>query len=192
MPTDTLTNARRARKDEFYTQMEDIQAEMRHYRAHFHGRSVLCNCDDPYESNFFKYFALNFNHLHLRKLVAVCYNGSPVAGEQMSVEGILGLAEPGKDPRRAYRIEITQVPDANGDGAVNMADVERLLKSGGNTLTLLKGNGDFRSAECVEFLKEADIVATIIFSLNSASFQLSWHDSNVTICQRWPLATLAA
>lgn len=86
MPTDTLTNARRARKDEFYTQMEDIQAEMRHYRAHFRGKSVLCNCDDPYESNFFKYFALNFNFLGLRKLVAVCYNGSPVAGEQMSVD----------------------------------------------------------------------------------------------------------
>ncbi len=153
----SLENAKRAKKDEFYTQMDDIAQELRHYREHFKGKSVLCNCDDPYESNFFKYFALNFNALGLKKLVATCYDGSPITGNEL----LLQFDTPESEPHRmAYKIEITEVTDVNGDGAVNLADVAYLLQNDKNVLSRLKGNGDFRSDECVELLKEADIVCT--------------------------------
>lgn len=152
-----LENAKRAKKDEFYTQMDDIAQELKHYRELFKGKSVLCNCDDPYESNFFKYFALNFNALGLKKLVATCYDGSPISGNELPL--IFDVS--GDEPRRiAYKVEITEVTDANGDGAINLADVAYLLQNDKNVLTRLKGNGDFRSDECVELLKEADIVCT--------------------------------
>ena len=153
----SLENAKRAKKDEFYTQMDDIAQELKHYREHFKGKSVLCNCDDPYESNFFKYFALNFNALGLKKLVATCYDGSPITGNEL----LLQFDTPESEPHRmAYKIEITEVTDVNGDGAVNLADVAYLLQNDKNVLSRLKGNGDFRSDECVELLKEADIVCT--------------------------------
>lgn len=76
----TLSSARAAKQDEFYTQMADIANELKHYRAHLRGKTVLCNCDDPYESHFFQYFALNFNTLGLKKLIATSYQGSPIAG----------------------------------------------------------------------------------------------------------------
>ena len=78
-----LNSAKTARKDEFYTQLTDIEKEMRYYRKHFKGKTVLCNCDDPFESNFFKYFVLNFNRLGLKKLIATCYSTSPIAGNQL-------------------------------------------------------------------------------------------------------------
>ena len=78
MANKNLNSARKAKKDEFYTQISDIEKELQHYWAHFRGKTVLCICDDPYESNFFKYFALNFNQLGLKKLICTCYNGSPV------------------------------------------------------------------------------------------------------------------
>jgi len=78
-----LHDANRAKKDEFYTQLGDIANELKHYKTHFRDKTVFCNCDDPYESNFFKYFALNFNALGLKKLIATCYDGSPVADTQM-------------------------------------------------------------------------------------------------------------
>lgn len=80
-----LNAAKNAKKDEFYTQLSDIEKEMRHYRKHFKGKTVLCNCDDPFESNFFKYFVLNFNRLGLAKLVATSYVSSPIAGSQLSM-----------------------------------------------------------------------------------------------------------
>lgn len=82
-----LAKAKDARQDEFYTRLSDIEKELRHYRRHFHGKTVLCNCDDPFESNFFKYFALNFNRLGLKKLMATCYSGSPITGTQLSLFG---------------------------------------------------------------------------------------------------------
>ena len=87
----TLSNAKKAKKDEFYTQLVDIENELVHYKAHFKGKTVFCNCDDPYESNFFKYFAANFNYLGLKKLIATCYGPSPVAGRQLDIfaQGIL-------------------------------------------------------------------------------------------------------
>ncbi|MDR0685355.1 MAG: adenine-specific methyltransferase EcoRI family protein, partial [Spirochaetaceae bacterium] len=75
----TLNAAGKAKNDEFYTQISDIEKECSHYKGHFKGKTIFCNCDDPYESEFFKYFALNFNHLELKKLLASCYIGSPIA-----------------------------------------------------------------------------------------------------------------
>ena len=154
-----LKKANKAKKDEFYTQLADIEVELKHYRKHFKGKTVLCNCDDPFESNFFKYFALNFNYLGLKKLIATCYQGSPVLGEEFEQLPMFELDE--EIPKRhPYKIEITEVVDSNGDGAVDLTDVAYLLRSNKNALTLLGGDGDFRSDECVEILKEADIVVT--------------------------------
>ncbi len=155
-----LHAANKAKKDEFYTQLSDIANELKHYKQHFAGKTVFCNCDDPYESNFFKYFALNFNQLGLKKLIATCYNGSPVADTQMCLfepEAPYGKQQKTRVP---HKIVITEVPDTNGDGATDLADVEWLIKNDKNILTTLQGNGDFRSPECVELLKEADIVVT--------------------------------
>lgn len=153
-----LRNANKAKKDEFYTQLPDIENELRHYKDHFKDKVVFCNCDDPYESNFFKYFAINFNHLGLKKLIATCYDSSPIAYTQFSLIGE-GKTIPNKN-RHPYKIEITTVDDYNGDGAVDLADVTYLLQNQNNTLTLLNGNGDFRSEECIELLKQSDIVVT--------------------------------
>ena len=155
-----LAYAKKNKADEFYTQLTDIEAELQHYTAHFRGKVVLCNCDDPYESNFFKFFAMNFNFLGLKKLVATCYDGSVIAGEQLSMDEILGLAPKAESERRAYCIEIAEVHDANGDGAEDLSDVEYLLRNTKNALRLLEGNGDFRSDECITLLREADIVVT--------------------------------
>lgn len=156
MANKTLSDAMRNKKDEFYTQLCDIENELRHYREHFRDKTVFCNCDDPYESNFFKYFALNFNVLGLKKLVATCYDGSPIQGNEL----LLHFDSEEEPKKIAHKIEISEVKDENGDGVVNLADVQYLLQNDKNTLTLLKGNGDFRSAECVALLQEADIVVT--------------------------------
>lgn len=157
---EALGKANKAKKDEFYTQLPDIEAECNHYRQHFRGKVIFCNCDDPYESNFFKYFAMNFNFLGLKKLVATCFVGSPVAGEQLPLSKVKGVDHQAAESGQPYRIEITEVPDANGDGAIDLSDVEYLLQNDCNTLTLLTGDGDFRSQECVTLLQEADIVVT--------------------------------
>ena len=155
-----LKNAAITKADEFYTQMPDIEAEMRHYKEHFRGKVILCNCDDPYESNFFKYFALNFNFLGLKKLLAVSYAGSPVAFTQLTLFDVHSIADKSAGTKQPYKIEITAVGDENADGAVDLADVECLLRNRVNTLALLEGDGDFRSPECIDLLKEADIVVT--------------------------------
>lgn len=142
-----LGTAKRAKNDEFYTQLTDIEKELRHYRRHFKGAAVLCNCDDPFESNFFKYFVLNFNRLGLKKLIATCYEGSAVA------EYRDGRAKP-------YKAVVTTVYDTTGDGSVDMEDVRNLFELDENELVKLEGNGDFRSEECLALLDEADIVVT--------------------------------
>lgn len=156
MPNRNLNAARAAKKDEFYTQLSDIEHELQHYLKHFCGKTVLCNCDDPYESNFFKYFALRFNQLGLKKLICTCYNGSPVQGNELMLQFDDADSEPKKI---AYKVEITEVKDENGDGAVDLADVCYLLQNDKNVLSTLQ-TGDFRSRECIELLKEADIVVT--------------------------------
>lgn len=156
MANKNLNNAKIAKKDEFYTQLTDIERELQHYWQHFKDKVVLCNCDDPYESNFFKYFALRFNQLGLRKLICTCYNGSPVQGNELMIDFGDFTDEPKKI---AYKVEITEVKDLNGDGAVDLSDVQYLLKNDKNVLSTLK-TGDFRDPECIELLKQADIVVT--------------------------------
>ena len=157
MARQDLAKAKDAKKDEFYTQLPDIEKELMHYKSYFRDKVVFCNCDDPYESNFFKYFALNFNALGLKKLMATCYNGSPVSGNEL----LLDFGDTVDDPKKvAYKVEISEVTDCNGDGAVDLSDVRTLLQNDKNVISILKGNGDFRSAECIALLKEADIVVT--------------------------------
>ena len=123
------------------------------------------------ESNFFKYFAMNFNVLGLKKLIATCYVSSPVAGNElqyfvdqggqlsfMPLTETMPVSENSR--KKPYKVEITEVTDENRDGAIDLADVESLIKNCKNTLTLLNGNGDFRSDECIELLKESDVVVT--------------------------------
>ena len=156
MANKNLNAAKLAKKDEFYTQMPDIERELQHYWPHFRGKTVLCNCDDPYESNFFKYFALRFNQLGLRKLVCTCYNGSPVQGNEL----LLHFEGFDNEPKKqAYKVEITEVGDLNGDGAVDLSDVRYLLQNDKNALSILH-TGDFRSPECTALLQEADVVVT--------------------------------
>lgn len=151
-----LHNPKKNKKDEFYTQLTDIQNELRHYKAHFKGKTVYCNCDDPYESNFFKYFALNFNQLGLKKLITTSYAGSLIAQQE------LPLTDSQKEinNKTPYKTEITQVQDMDGNGSIDLKDIELILKHNKNTCTKLKQGGDFRSAECIELLKQADIVVT--------------------------------
>lgn len=158
----TLSSAKTAKQDEFYTQLADIENELKYYREQLFGKVIFCNCDDPYESNFFRYFALNFNLLGLKKIIATSYNGSRIAGGLLSPKEMAGLKPDGKKP---YAIEINEVPDANNDGAIDLSDVEWLLKNNNNTCRTLVGDGqfgagDFRSASCVEYLEQADIVVT--------------------------------
>lgn len=166
MGNSQLSAAKKAKNDEFYTRMTDIEHELVHYRDHFKGKVVLCNCDDPFESNFFKYFALNFNPLGLKKLIATCYSGSPIAGGEYQPS----LFDDDVDEntgrhRRAYKAVVNVFRDTTGDGGLDMDDIKNLLDSGENELTELHGDGtygagDFRSRECLELLDEADIVVT--------------------------------
>ena len=152
-----LAQAKDAKKDEFYTQLSDIEKELVHYREYFRDKVVFCNCDDPYESNFFKYFALNFNALGLKKLIATCYDGSPIAQQELPL-----FPEAETEPKRkAYKVEISEVPDMDGNGTADLTDVQLLLKSSDNNVKAeLKQNGSFDSPESIELLKEADVVVT--------------------------------
>lgn len=150
-----LHSAKNAKNDEFYTQLVDIENELSHYRDHFRDKTVYCNCDDPFESNFFKYFAMNFNFLGLKKLICTCYSGSNITGTEFD----LFNQDTPISKEKAYKIEIDHVIDENGDGAIDLQDVELMLKNKYG-VSELKGDGDFRSDECVELLKESDIVVT--------------------------------
>lgn len=157
---ESLRKADREKNDEFYTRLTDIESELKHYAGQFKDKVIFCNCDDPFESNFFKYFAMNFNFLKLKKLICTCYDNSPVAYTQLSFLGEDSCKKIPNNNRKAYVIEITEVKDYNGDGAVDLSDVEYLLKNDNNSLKLLKGNGDFRSEECINLLKQSDVVVT--------------------------------
>lgn len=150
-----LSDARKGKNDEFYTQLTDIEKEMIYYREYFKDKIVFCNCDDPYESNFFKYFTLNFNFFGLKKLITTCYSGSPISGTELNLFSDL---EPEIAKKKAYKLEITELSNVDGEPNFDLNDVQRILKE--HPPAILKGNGDFRSKECVEFLKEADIVVT--------------------------------
>lgn len=162
MANKSLGSAKKEKNDEFYTQLSDIENELRYYTGQLKGKVIFCNCDDPFESNFFKYFAMNFNRLNLKKLIVTCYNPSPIAGSQLALFDVEPILKKGmnKNTKHSYKIEINEVKDYDGNGSTNLDDVEYLLKHSGNALTLLNGNGDFRSDECIELLKQADIVIT--------------------------------
>ena len=132
-----LLAAKKAKKDEFYTQRVDIENELRHYKSHFKDKVVLCNCDDPRQSEFFKYFVENFEKLGLKRLIATCYKSQDV--DLFSI----GNCEHA----------ICQVYEGDKNGNMTMDDDEIGVR-------VLRGDGDFRSAECIEILKEADIVVT--------------------------------
>lgn len=124
---ENLHKAKTAKNDEFYTQLSDIEKEMVHYKDHFKDKTIYCNCDDARESNFFKFFSLNFEKLGLKKLITTGYKADG-QGVALIYEG-----------------------DKNGN---RLPDTEEI------TIRPLQGNGDFRSEECIEFLKESDIVVT--------------------------------
>ena len=133
----SLSNAKKAKKDEFYTQLSDIENELRHYKEHFRNKTVFCNCDDPRISNFFHYFSYNFEQLGLKKLITTCYKSQ--SRDLFSQN----------DSERAIWLEYygdkngNRIPDPNEIG-----------------IHYLNGDGDFRSSECVELLQQADIVVT--------------------------------
>lgn len=138
MANKTLTAAKSAKEDEFYTQLVDIERELVHYKEHFRGKTVLCNCDDPRVSNFFKYFTLNFEHLGLKQVIATCYKSQKV-----------DLFSTGTCDRAVYQI---YNGDRNGNSLPDNDEIE--------VIPFEKGDGDFRSTECKELLKQADIVVT--------------------------------
>ena len=164
----SLHAAKAAKQDEFYTQYVDIQKEVEAYLEFdpdtFRGKVVYCNCDDPFESNFFKYFAANFNKLGLQKLVTTSYDGSPIAGQgTLFPEYNEGNGK--RQKPKALAAILDHVKDEDGDGAANIDDVKLFLKRNKAARIALKADdqypgGDFRSAECVALLKDADIVVT--------------------------------
>lgn len=132
-----LHTAKSAKKDEFYTQLSDIEKELKHYSKHFKNKVVLCNCDDPWVSNFFHYFSHNFEQIGLKKLITTCYkNQNPDLFSEHKSE-------------KAIYLEYTG--DKDGDRIPSPAEIG---------IKHLKGDGDFRSKECIELLKQADIVVT--------------------------------
>ena len=154
-----LHKAKKEKNDEFYTQIADIENELKHYKEHFKDKVVFCNCDDPYESNFFKYFAWNFKHLGLKKLIAMWYSTSPIVNTQLRLFDIEWIED---TKSKAYKTEMTDLVDINEDWALNLIDVEILAKKNKNNIkiTLLKWDWDFRSEESLNCLKECDIVVT--------------------------------
>jgi hypothetical protein len=132
-----LHSAKKGKNDEFYTQLEDIERELKHYKEHFKDKVVYCNCDDPRVSNFFHYFSYNFEHLGLKKLIATCYK---------SKERDLF-----SDNQSEVAIYLEYNGDKNGDNVPNVEEIG---------IHHLKGDGDFRSSESIELLKQADIVVT--------------------------------
>lgn len=137
MKNRSLHKAKTAKQDEFYTQLSDIEKELMHYKRHFKNKVVLCNCDDPRVSNFFHYFAYNFEALGLKKLITTCYKNQD-----------MDMFSKHKAEQAIY---LEYVGDKNGSRVPDLDEIE---------VKPLQGDGDFRSTECVELLKQADIVVT--------------------------------
>lgn len=186
MANKNLTSAKKARNDEFYTQYEDIQKEVQAYIDYnpdvFRDKVVYLNCDDPYESNFFKFFANKFNKYGIKKLIATSYFNSPVAETELQVSLFPEIPAKEIKPKtsvvssvqtktttengetKGRVIEITEVHDENGDGVFDLEDIKKIIQANGGGKPLngdsIYPPGDFRSDECVELLKQADIVVT--------------------------------
>jgi len=167
-----LHRAAKAKNDEFYTRLVDIEKELKHYKDQFRGKVVYCNCDDPFESNFFKYFAGNFNVLGLKQLIATSYKPSPIANTELVLQSSLLpgyedkiIQKPpeskGRQKITANKFVINEVSDIDGDGAFDLRDIAEQLKTNkNNEWAPLELEGDFRSEESIELLKQADIVVT--------------------------------
>lgn len=137
MANERFDNAKKNKNDEFYARLEDIEKELNHYKEYFKGKTIFCNCDDPRISNFFKYFALNFNEFGLKKLISTCYKNQDV---DLFTQN---------DCEKAVYIEYTGNP--NDPTSTDFSTIE---------VKELKGDGDFRSQECIELLKQSDVVIT--------------------------------
>ena len=146
----TLNRAFLVKKDEFYTQYEDVAREMVKHRRRLKGKTVFCNCDDPFESAFFRFFVLHFDKLEIKALVTTCFDESSFAGREYPLEGMTG----------AYKAVVTEVPEISLIRPDGSLDLEPLFAMPGNSLERLQGDGDFRSVECRELLDSADVVAT--------------------------------
>lgn len=167
MANKNLTKAKQAKNDEFYTQYDDIQREIEAYLEYdpdtFKGKVIYSNCDDPYESNFFRYFVLNFKRLGLKRLITTSYKPSPIANTQLELFGDNKTIKPvkGRPKVTANKFIINEVGDMDGDGAFNLNDIAEQLKANkNNEWTSLDGDGDFRSQECIDLLKQSDMVVT--------------------------------
>ncbi len=132
-----LTKAKKDKKDEFYTQLSDIERELKNYKSHFQGKIIYCNCDDPRVSNFFHYFSYNFEHLGLKKLIATCYKNQQIDLFSRN------------DCEKAVYLEY--FGDKNNNKIPDLEEIQ---------VTYLQGDGDFRSKECIDLLRQADIVVT--------------------------------
>jgi hypothetical protein len=167
MANKKLSNAKKGKNDEFYTQYNDIQKEIEAYLEYdsktFCDKVIYCNCDDPYESNFFRYFVLNFKRIGLKQLITTSYKPSPIANTQLELFGddkTLSKVK-GRPKINANKFIINDVGDINGDGAFSLKDIALQLKiNKQNEWSPLEGDGDFRSDESVALLKKADIVIT--------------------------------
>lgn len=137
MANERFDNAKKNKNDEFYTRLEDIEKELEHYKEFFKGKTIFCNCDDPRVSNFFKYFALNFNNFGIKKIISTCYKNQDV---DLFTQN---------ECEKAVYIEYTGNP--NDPTSTDFSTIE---------VKELKGDGDFRSQECIELLKQSDIVVT--------------------------------
>lgn len=167
MANKNLTKAKKEKNDEFYTQYPDIQKEVGAYldydRDTFRDKVVYCNCDDPFESNFFRYFALNFSKLGLKQLITTSYKPSPIANTQLELFGDYEIPEKqkGRPKVTANKFVINEVGDIDDNGEFNLEDIARQLRENRqNEWSPLEGDGDFRSEECIKLLKQADIVIT--------------------------------
>lgn len=145
MSKQTMDAAKKNKADEFYTQLSDIELELANYKNFLRNKVIYCCCDDPDRSNFVRYFVENFNDLRLKRLIVSCYSEASVSGTQLSLSG--------ESEGRTYMLEVNKVSKKSG----SVADV---MRSKQNRRVLLAGDGDFRSPECIEFLRQSDIVVT--------------------------------
>lgn len=175
MANSNLTNAKKAKNDEFYTQFPDIQKEIEAYLEYdkntFRDKVIYCNCDDPFESNFFRYFVLNFKKLGLKQLITTSYKPSPIANTELVLqpsllpdyedEVVSKPASKGRPKVTANKFIINEVQDVDSDGEFNLKDIAEQLKANQhNEWAPLQGDGDFQSDESLNLLKQSDIVVT--------------------------------
>ena len=179
-----LHDSSRNKQDEFYTNLQLIEDELKHYCHHFRGKRVLCNCDDPWESNFFKYFAMSFNSLGLKSLTATCYAASPFAQMELDLfgEGVSAEVQKREEERRKkqpYKIVINEVTDVNGDGRVDLADVEWLIKNRKNVLT--ERDGTALEKRIVQLLRDDEDVGDITNQRGIYEYLLSGDERHLSI-----------